>query len=496
MKVILTGKAIDLDIKKIAPYLGLSQAETDDLAIVETSRVFGFVYALAKGGKFIETWLREGNSGYFEGVGLKDYLELVNETRLIDKCPSNNNHRANFSDKDGRPVPWDRICYATGDAIFLTRRHITFEEKTGIPISSFATPLSHPTIGDNLSFVEALQELAGMDKNPNCVKGDLSSKTGDLYKALTAARPWAKTQMEIREKTMLHDRAHKSIFKRKHKIERLPGKKIRGVKVRFLRYLPKRVFTSTPVEVYEPSSFNEYHLSDDEVGSRNARHGPDMDCEGDDSGEFRQASRIVISSAEFPPPAPGEGVIRSSSLPSPHEGKGSMSSSWLPAPLEGEGSKKLLSLPAPLEGEGRLRLSFLPAPMGEGRVVVPSSPDVRASSASDSWESPSDNAQSEVSSGETSDNSMTLGRSKGKDIMEVRDNDRNIVNNNFVRNNGSKNNSIVSKFMTDCNDSNNNAKDLTTMTITLVMSLATTGTLLIAMFAKVRMELRRTRKMA
>ena len=70
--LILTGKDIVKDIEKIAPCLGLSQAEIEGLAVVETSRVFGFVYALAKGGKYIEKWLRDGNSGYFEEVSLKN----------------------------------------------------------------------------------------------------------------------------------------------------------------------------------------------------------------------------------------------------------------------------------------------------------------------------------------------------------------------------------------------------------------------------------------
>ena len=206
-KLILTGKDIKKDVEMIAPCLGLSRKETNELAIIETSRVFGFVYALAEGGKYIQKWIRKGNSGYFEEVSLKDYLELVHETRLIDKCPSNNNHNANFSDKNGCLVPWDKICYAAGDAIFLSRRHIEFEEKTKIPMSCFATPLSHPAVGDDLSFIEALQELARNDIDPNREKGNLSARSEELFEALISARPWAEIHMESRERSICAARA-------------------------------------------------------------------------------------------------------------------------------------------------------------------------------------------------------------------------------------------------------------------------------------------------
>ena len=379
-KLILTGKDIAKDIEKVAPCLGLSQAEVDELAIVETSRVYGFFYALAKGGHYIEKWLRDGNSGYFEEVSLKNYLELIDEKRLIDKCPSNNNQFANFSDKNNRLVPWDKVCYAAGDAIFLTRRHIAFEVKTGIPLCCFATPISHPAIGDDLSFIEALRELAKADKDPNRVMENMSSRAMGLYEALVSARPWVKTQMEISEKSILAIRAYRSVFKRKNKIDRLP--KTKGVKVRYLRHSKKRVFTATPVELHEPSVFREYHLSDDENERKNVRNGPESDHDSDGSGEFLQSARIVVSA----------GIM--------------------PVPLEGKGNSVSRSLLAPLVGENR---------------IVPLSPNKGANEASESWES--------SSSGETSDSTIDFRGVRRNDGVDVGDKDNGFCDNNDNNNN-------------------------------------------------------------
>ena len=51
--IIFSGKDIKSDIEKVTPALGLSADEVNDLLLIETSRVFGFVYALAKGGGYL-----------------------------------------------------------------------------------------------------------------------------------------------------------------------------------------------------------------------------------------------------------------------------------------------------------------------------------------------------------------------------------------------------------------------------------------------------------
>ena len=69
---------------------------------------------------------------------------MVDDKFVIDKSPKNNNHFANFTDKNNKPVTSDTLGYSAGDTVFLTRRNTTFESKTGIRLDHLATTIGDP----------------------------------------------------------------------------------------------------------------------------------------------------------------------------------------------------------------------------------------------------------------------------------------------------------------------------------------------------------------
>ena len=337
-------------------------------------------------------------------MSLKHFLQLIDEKRIIDKCPSNNNHLANFKDKNNRLVPRTALEYAAGDTAFLARRLATFESETGIPLSCLATPLSHPNEGDDVSFVKVVEELALSDRDPNREVTGFSRRELDLLETICSARPFAKVQMEKAQKSIKRQRAFKSFFKRKTKMIRQPN--TRDIKIRYIPPSEDRVFTAPPVALHEQSVFTDFYHSDDEYGlpkrskndegddnRRNARRCAELSSgDSDEDGEFLQSTRVFVttSAAESPlPPSllvphegsgskgpsllvPPEGSgSKCSSLSVPHEGSGSKCSSLL-VPHEGSGSK-YPSLLVPREGSGSKCSSLLVPPEGSGSTNSSSS---------------------------------------------------------------------------------------------------------------------------
>ena len=138
--VVFAGKDIAQDLELIYQRAGLSYEEFRELRIIETTRVYKFSHALAKGGNKLHAWLDGKEVGLFPEISLKDFCQFVNSKMIIDKTPTHRNHYANFNDKGGRPIREKDIRYAAGDTLFLLRRLSTSRHKPASILISSPAP--------------------------------------------------------------------------------------------------------------------------------------------------------------------------------------------------------------------------------------------------------------------------------------------------------------------------------------------------------------------
>ena len=418
---IFCGKDVDKDIKKVAPSLGISDMEVGSLRVVETSRVFGFCRALAKGGSHLEKWLDTGYCGFFKEVSLKDFMQMVDPTLIIDKCPKNNNHFANFTDKNDKPVSSKTLGYSAGDTTFLSRRFDKFEQKAKIPIHWFATTISDPITPDDPSFLRAVEEVALTDRNPERIITSLPRKVRTMFETIRSARKVVSEMMETAEKLILERRAFFSYFRRMHKIER--GQTSSEMKVRYRAPSSKRVLISPPIAVNKESVYASHTVWNDE--GKSVRVGGMSDNESED-GDFLQAD---------PTPAfPSQGERRVVKEPTPPP----LSKS--PALLSpNSGANDLLPLLSPNSGSNDLQPPLLPNSGAENILpqLLPDRDDIPSSPASaSSLNRARKNPLSDSDTGEDSD-AMEYKRGK-KNRVDVNNNNNNNSNNN--NNNGNNSN--------------------------------------------------------
>ena len=93
---IFIGKNIAKDVWEVANAIGIPAEEAEDIKVIDTDRMFNLAEALARGPDAIDEWLAGPSRGFFKEVSLKNFVQMVRPTKILDKAPSHRNHLADF----------------------------------------------------------------------------------------------------------------------------------------------------------------------------------------------------------------------------------------------------------------------------------------------------------------------------------------------------------------------------------------------------------------
>ena len=212
---IFVGKSVAGDTYRAAKLAGLKDWDIDD--------VLNFVDALARGSDAMRDWYENDACGILGWVSLKNFVQFVDGTRILDKSPSHRNHLADFEERRNTIRSCD-LQYAAEDSCSAVDGILDLSDKIGFPPGSLATSVGNPNVLNDVAFGSVIRRFVEFAGQPilslvSSLNG-ISAKEVEMPTNLRSAESEIWQWMANFQKETLEFRAFKKMLSRKLRAER------------------------------------------------------------------------------------------------------------------------------------------------------------------------------------------------------------------------------------------------------------------------------------